>query len=96
MDPRFWVGPLVHACANDYKFGTTRIVQCASGVPTTTQIAYNTYGRESSVTTAPKSWVSFQDHSVSLVPIDASESTSGWFAPQPVSAPPTGAATSAT
>jgi hypothetical protein len=67
---------------NDYKFGTTRIVQCASGVPTTTQIAYNTYGRESSVTTAPKSWVSFQDHSVSLVPINASESTSGWFAPQ--------------
>ena len=71
-----------NACANDYKFGTTRIVQCASGVPTTTQIAYNTYGRESSVTTAPKSWVSFQDHSVSLVPINASESTSGWFAPQ--------------
>jgi hypothetical protein len=70
------------ACLNDYKFGTTRIVQCASGVPTTTQIAYNTYGRESSVTTAPKSWVSFQDHSVSLVPINASESTSGWFAPQ--------------
>ena len=72
----------VTQCANDYKFGTTRIVQCAMGVPTTTQIAYNTYGRESSASTAPKSWVSLQDHSVSLVPINASESTSGWFAPQ--------------
>ena len=81
--PDSGLDPSSNACANDYKFGTTRIVQCASGVPTTTQIAYNTYGRESSVTTAPKSWVSFQDHSVSLVPINASESTSGWFAPQP-------------
>ena len=80
--PDTGLDPSSSACANDYKFGTTRIVQCASGVPTTTQIAYNTYGRESSVTTAPKSWVSFQDHSVSLVPINASESTSGWFAPQ--------------
>jgi hypothetical protein len=80
--PDSGLDPSSNACANDYKFGTTRIVQCASGVPTTTQIAYNTYGRESSVTTAPKSWVSFQDHSVSLVPINASESTSGWFAPQ--------------
>ena len=79
--PDSGLDPSSNACANDYKFGTTRIVQCASGVPTTTQIAYNTYGRESSVTTAPKSWVSFQDHSVSLVPINASESTSGWFAP---------------
>jgi hypothetical protein len=80
--PDSGLDPSSNACANDYKFGTTRIVQCASGVPTTTQVAYNTYGRESSVTTAPKSWVSFQDHSVSLVPITASESTSGWFAPQ--------------
>ena len=80
--PDSGLDPSSNACANDYKFGTTRIVQCAFGVPTTTQIAYNTYGRESSVTTAPKSWVSFQDHSVSLVPINASESTSGWFAPQ--------------
>lgn len=72
------------ACANDYKFGTTRIVQCAKGTPTTTQIAYNTYGKTDKMVAAPapKSWVSIQDHGVSLVPINASEPTKGWFKSQ--------------
>ena len=71
------------ACLNDYKYGSTRIVQCASGVPTTTQIAFNTHGNSDPYTTAPdpNSWISIQDHGVSLVPIDSSESTSGWFKP---------------
>ena len=71
------------ACLNDYKYGSTRIVQCASGVPTTTQIAFNTHGNSDPWTTAPdpNSWISIQDHGVSLVPIDSSESTSGWFKP---------------
>ena len=71
------------ACLNDYKYGSTRIVQCASGVPTTTQIAFNTHGNSDPYTTAPdpNSWISIQDHGVSLVPINSSESTSGWFKP---------------
>ena len=71
------------ACLNDYKYGSTRIVQCASGVPTTTQIAFNTHGNSDPWTTAPapNSWISIQDHGVSLVPIDSSEDTGGWFKP---------------
>ena len=82
--PGAGLDPSSTACANDYKYGTTRIVQCATGTPTTTQIAYNTYGKTPNnvAAPAPKSWVSIQDHGVSLVPINASESPSGWFAPQ--------------
>ena len=71
------------ACLNDYKYGSTRIVQCASGVPTTTQIAFNTHGNSDPWTTAPapNSWISIQDHGVSLVPIDSSEPTGGWAKP---------------
>ena len=71
------------ACLNDYKYGSTRIVQCASGVPTTTQIAFNTHGNSDPWTTAPdpNSWISIQDHGVSLVPINSSEPTGGWFKP---------------
>ena len=79
--PGAGLDPSSTACANDYKYGTTRIVQCATGTPTTTQIAYNTYGKTPNnvAAPAPKSWVSIQDHGVSLVPINASEPTKGWF-----------------
>ena len=69
------------ACANDYKYGSTRIVQCASGTPTTTQIAYNTYekGKNMEVLTpAPKAFIAIQDHSVSLVPSDPSAPWKAW------------------
>ena len=71
-------------CANDWRFGNTRIVQCAAGTPTTTQIAFNTLGvpeqqNEASIP-APKSWISVQDHSISLVPKNGS-ARKMWGAP---------------
>lgn len=74
------------ACANDYKYGTTRIVQCASGTPTTTQIAFNSgYGKGKNmdeVTPRPKAFITIQDHSVSLVPSDPSAPWKAWNKPQ--------------
>jgi hypothetical protein len=72
-------------CANDYKFGTTRIVQCAAGVPTTTSIAFNTHGvpdqqNPNPPSAAPKSWVSVQDYGISLVSKNGSV-TSRWGSP---------------
>ena len=77
------------ACANDYKLGGARIVQCAAGTPTTTQIAANTHAKRSNQDNgdgmyelpAPKAWITIQDHSVSLVPSNTANPTKRWTSP---------------